>query len=204
MICQRAEKGLNYGVILIPEGLVNHISELTFLLEEIDTLTKKGLDKEQLISKLSPWNKALFEFLPESIQESLFNPRESRGFWRSDRFSMETLLANLVQQELEKRREDYLYDGHCGFLTHFFGYESRTSFPSKFDCDYAYALGREAAALIQCQLTGYMATLHNLNEAPTKWIPNAIPLTAMTSIDIKQGVCIPSIQVYPPSWRKCD
>ena len=126
MICQRAEKGLNYGVILIPEGLVNHISELTFLLEEIDTLTKKGLDKEQLISKLSPWNKALFEFLPESIQESLFNPRESRGFWRSDRFSMETLLANLVQQELEKRREDYLYDGHCGFLTHFFGYESRT------------------------------------------------------------------------------
>ncbi|KAK8793371.1 hypothetical protein WA158_004730 [Blastocystis sp. Blastoise] len=193
VICERAENNLNYGVIIIPEGLVNHISELTFLLQEIDTLMKKNLNQEQLVNKLSPWNKALFEFLPTDIQKSLFDPRESRGAWRSDRFSMEILLSNLVEKELERRREDYSYEGHTSFLTHYFGYESRTSFPSLFDCDYAYSLGRVAAALIQCQLTGYMATLRNLNDSPLKWIPNAIPLTAMTTIDMKQGVYIPSI-----------
>ena len=109
--------------------------------------------------------------------------------------STEVMIGDLVKKELQRRKEEGSYNGHFDYQTHFLGYQARTSFPSLFDCDYAYALGREAAALIQNNLTGYMATLRNLKEEPSEWIPYAVPLLAFCTVEAKQGVYRPSIPV---------
>ena len=161
VICERARNGQNYGVVLIPEGLIKSISE--------------------------------FSFLPAVIQQQIFNPPESRGNFQLHAISTEVMIANLVRQELQRRKEEGLYDGKFDCQTHFLGYQARTSFPSLFDCDYAYALGREAGALVQNELTGYLVTLRNLKDEPKNWVPFAVPLLACTTMEAKQGVYRPSI-----------
>ena len=127
------------------------------------------------------------------IQQQIFNPPESRGNFQLHAISTEVMIANLVRQELQRRKEEGLYDGKFDCQTHFLGYQARTSFPSLFDCDYAYALGREAAALVQNELTGYLVTLRNLKDEPKNWVPFAVPLLACTTMEAKQGVYRPSI-----------
>ena len=100
------------------------------------------------------------------IQQQIFNPPESRGSFQLHAISTEVMIADLVKQELQRRKEEGRYHGKFDCQTHFLGYQARSSFPSRFDCDYAYALGREAAAIIQNQLTGYLVTLRNLKEEP--------------------------------------
>ena len=146
-------------------------------------------------SKLIPWSKALWDFLPAVIQKHIFYPSESRGSFQLHAISTEVMIGDLVKKELQRRKEEGSYNGHFDYQTHFLGYQARTSFPSLFDCDYAYALGREAAALIQNNLTGYMATLRNLKEEPSEWIPYAVPLLAFCTVEAKQGVYRPSIPV---------
>lgn len=195
MICDRAKQGLNYGVILIPEGLIKSISEFYFLLDEISTYVNKGMSHDEIYAKLTPWSKALFDFLPPVIQKQIFNPPESRGSFQLHAISTEVMIGDLVKKELQRRKEEGSYNGHFDYQTHFLGYQARTSYPSLFDSDYAYALGREAAALIQNNLTGYMATLRNLKEEPSAWVPYAVPLLAFTTVEAKQGVYRPSIPV---------
>ena len=185
MICQRAEKGLNYGVVLIPEGLIKAISEFYYLLDEISTYVNKGMKHEEIYAKLTPWSKALFDFLPAVIQKQIFNPPESRGSFQLHAISTEVMIGDLVKKELQRRKEEGSYNGHFDYQTHFLGYQARTSFPSLFDCDYVYALGREAAALIQYNLTGYMVMLRNLKEEPSEWIPYALPLLAFCTVEAK-------------------
>ena len=147
-------------------------------------------------SKLIPWSKALFDFLPAVIQKQIFNPPESRGSFQLHAISTEVMIGDLVKKELQRHKEEGSYNRHFfGYQTHILGYQARTSFPSLFDCDYAYALGREAAALIQYNLTGYMATLRNLKEEPSEWIPYAVPLLDFCTVEAKQGVYRPSIPV---------
>jgi len=195
VICDRAANGQNYGVILIPEGLIKSISEFYFLLDEISTYVNKGMPRDEIYGKLTPWSKALFDFLPTVIQQQIFNPPESRGNFQLHAISTEVMIADLVKQELKRRKEDGRYNGNFDCQTHFLGYQARTSFPSLFDCDYAYALGREAAALVQNGLTGYLATLRNLKDEPKNWVPFAVPLLACTTMEAKQGVYRPSIPV---------
>ena len=107
-------------------------------------------------SKLIPWSKALWDFLPAVIQKQIFNPPESRGSFQLHAISTEVMIGDLVKKELQRHKEEGSYKGHFDYQTHFLGYQARTSFPSLFDCDYVYALGREAAALIQYNLTGYI------------------------------------------------
>ena len=193
VICERARNGQNYGVVLIPEGLIKSISEFSFLLDEISTYVNKGIARDEIYAKLTPWSKALFDFLPPVIQQQIFNPPESRGNFQLHAISTEVMIANLVRQELQRRKEEGLYDGKFDCQTHFLGYQARTSFPSLFDCDYAYALGREVAALVQNELTGYLVTLRNLKDEPKNWVPFAVPLLACTTMEAKQGVYRPSI-----------
>ena len=195
MIVDRAANGQNYGVILIPEGLIKSISEFYFLLDEISTYMNKGIARDDIYAKLTPWSKALFDFLPPVIQQQIFNPPESRGNFQLHAISTEVMIGALVKQELKRRQEEGLYNGKFDYQTHFLGYQARTSFPSLFDCDYAYSLGREAAALIQNHLTGYIATLRNLKDEPKNWTPYAVPLLAITTVEAKQGVYRPSIPV---------
>lgn len=195
VVAARAENGQNYGVVLIPEGLIKSITEFYFLLEEISTNMKKGTPREEIYNKLTPWSRALFDFLPAVIQQQIFNPPESRGNFQLHAISTEVMIADLVKRELNRRKEEGRYNGKFDCQTHFLGYQARTSFPSLFDCDYAYALGREAAALVQNGLTGYLVTLRNLKEEPKQWVPYAVPLLACTTMENKQGVYRPSIPV---------
>lgn len=195
VIVDRAENGQNYGVILIPEGLIKSISEFYFLLDEISTYVNKGIQQDEIYAKLTPWSKALFDFLPPVIQKQIFNPPESRGSFQLHAISTEVMIADLVKQELKRRKEEGRYKGTFDCQTHFLGYQARSSFPSLFDCDYAYALGREAAAIIQNDLTGYLVTLRNLKDEPANWIPFAVPLLACTTMESKRGVYRPSIPV---------
>lgn len=198
IIVQRNESGLNYGVVLIPEGLVMGISELYYLLNEISIFVHRGMKKDEIIQQLTPWSRALYDFLPPIIRKQVFNPPESRGNVQLHSISTEVLIADLVSKELKSRSKSGLYKGKFEHQTHFFGYQARTSFPSLFDCDYAYSLGRTAAALVQNNLTGYMATVRNLKEEPKSWVPYAVPLLAMTTVEQQQGIyrpCIPESSV---------
>lgn len=195
VICERAKNGQNYGVVLIPEGLIKAISEFYYLLDEISANVEKGVTRDEIYSRLTPWSKALFDFLPDTIQQQIFNPPESRGNFQLHAISTEVMVGALVKQELARRQAEGTYSGKFDYQTHFLGYQARTSFPSLFDCDYAYSLGREAGALVQNELTGYCVTLRNLRDEPANWVPYAVPLLAMTTVEAKQGVYRPSIPV---------
>ena len=195
VICERAKNGQNYGVILIPEGLIKAISEFYYLLDEISANVEKGVSRDEIYSRLTPWSKALFDFLPATIQQQIFNPPESRGNFQLHAISTEVMIGALEKQELARRQAEGSYSGKFDYQTHFLGYQARTSFPSLFDCDYAYSLGREAGALVQNELTGYCVTLRNLRDEPANWVPYAVPLLAMTTVEAKQGVYRPSIPV---------
>ena len=58
MIADRAANGQNYGVILIPEGLIKSISEFYFLLDEISTYVQITTE---CIHKVNSYNSPMIE-----------------------------------------------------------------------------------------------------------------------------------------------
>ena len=46
IICKRAAIGKNYGIILVPEGLIEFIPEMSLLIKEINELLSKPFDGE--------------------------------------------------------------------------------------------------------------------------------------------------------------
>ncbi|CAH2067602.1 unnamed protein product [Thlaspi arvense] len=137
----RAEQDKNHGVILIPEGIVESIPELYALLKEIHGLLKEGVHADNISAKLSPWSSALFGFLPPFIKKQLLLHPESDDSAQLSQIETEKLLAYLVETEMNKRMKEGTYKGKkFNAICHFFGYQARGSLPSKFDCDYAYAM----------------------------------------------------------------
>ncbi|KAK1282287.1 Pyrophosphate--fructose 6-phosphate 1-phosphotransferase subunit alpha [Acorus calamus] len=137
----RAEQDKYHGVILLPEGLIESIPEVYALLQEIHGLHKQGVSIDEISSQLSPWASALFEFLPPFIKRQLLLHPESDDSAQLSQIETEKLLAQLVETEMNKRLKDGTYKGKkFNAICHFFGYQARGSLPSKFDCDYAYAM----------------------------------------------------------------
>uniref|UniRef100_A0A0D3F9N3 Phosphofructokinase domain-containing protein n=1 Tax=Oryza barthii TaxID=65489 RepID=A0A0D3F9N3_9ORYZ len=99
----RAEKDKYHGVVLIPEGLVESIPELYALLQEIHGLHGKGVSMENISSQLSPWASALFEFLPPFIRKQLLLHPESDDSAQLSQIETEKLLAQLVEDEMNRR-----------------------------------------------------------------------------------------------------
>ncbi|KHN37436.1 Pyrophosphate--fructose 6-phosphate 1-phosphotransferase subunit beta [Glycine soja] len=66
----------------------------------------------------------------------------------------EKMLIQMVETELEKRKQHGTYKGGFGGQSHFFGYEGRCGLPTNFDSIYCYALGYGAAAFLQSGKTG--------------------------------------------------
>ena len=85
IIIQRAAKGKNYGVVLIPEGLVEFIPQMNKLISEINKLDAgvTSSDSEQLraiiLDKLSESSRHLFDFLPNDIANQLLLDRDPHG-----------------------------------------------------------------------------------------------------------------------------
>ena len=100
----------------------------------------------------------------------------------------------MVAKRLEEMRENGQYSGKFSAQHHFFGYEGRCADPTNFDADYTYALGFNAAMLINAGLTGYMSSVRNLTEKSEDWIAGGIPITMMMNMEKRHGHLKPVIQ----------
>ncbi|XP_020259124.1 pyrophosphate--fructose 6-phosphate 1-phosphotransferase subunit beta-like [Asparagus officinalis] len=196
VICKRAELGYNYGVILIPEGLIDFIPEVQQLIAELneilahDVVDEGGLWKK----KLREQSQLLFEFLPQAIQEQLMLERDPHGNVQVAKIETEKMLISMVETELEKRKLAGTYKGHFKGQSHFFGYEGRCGLPTNFDATYCYALGYAAGALLHSRKTGLISSVGNLCAPVEEWTVGGTALTALMDVERRHGKFKPVIK----------
>ena len=204
-VVKRAEKGMNFGVVLIPEGLVDFVPEVKSLIAEInDILAAKGdefnaiesiKDKIVFMNKnLSAESLSVYSILPEGIQEQMIADRDPHGNVQVSKIESEKLVSSLVEARLKELKKEGKYDGKFNALHHFFGYEGRCAFPSNFDSDYCYSLGYNAFMLIQAGCTGYLSSIRNLSKPATEWKAGGMPITKMMNIERRHGEDKPVIK----------
>ena len=204
-VVKRAEKGMNFGVVLIPEGLVEFVPEVKSLIAEInDILAAKGdefnaiesiKDKIVFMNKnLSAESLSVYSILPEGIQEQMIADRDPHGNVQVSKIESEKLVSSLVEARLKDLKKGGKYDGKFNALHHFFGYEGRCAFPSNFDSDYCYSLGYNAFMLIQAGCTGYLSSIRNLSKPATEWKAGGMPITKMMNIERRHGEDKPVIK----------
>lgn len=200
----RANNGLNYGVVLIPEGLIEFIPAVKKLIAELnDLLAAKAEEfaavaaEEQrawVIANLSPECAATYESLPAGVARQLTLDRDPHGNVQVSLIETEKLLSEMVGKRLEALAAQGEYNGKYATMHHFFGYEGRCADPSNFDANYCYGLGYTAACLIASGVTGYMSSLRNLTFAPVNWLAGGIPITMMMNMERRHGAMKPVIQ----------
>ncbi|MDR1748758.1 MAG: diphosphate--fructose-6-phosphate 1-phosphotransferase, partial [Spirochaetaceae bacterium] len=182
VIAKRAENGENFGVIIIPEGLIEFIPEMKTLIaelndlmslkaEEFNALSAFDAQKKWLESNLSKASAGAFATLPEAIARQLLMDRDPHGNVQVSRIETEKLLISLVEVQLGAMKKKGTYKGKFSAYNHFFGYEGRCAFPSNFDADYCYSLGYTAFMLIASGLTGYLSSVRNLTAPAQDWLP---------------------------------
>jgi pyrophosphate--fructose-6-phosphate 1-phosphotransferase len=199
-VAKRAENSENFGVALIPEGLVEFVPEMKKLIAELNdvmasaeagTLDGQG---EFLRARLSAPSANLLQSLPEDIAKQLLADRDPHGNVQVSRIETEKLLMGMVEQKLAAEKRAGRYKGTFSSLGHFFGYEGRCAFPSNFDADYCYSLGMSAFALIASGLTGYLSSVKNLTAPADRWIAGGVPLTMMMNMEQRHGSKKPVIR----------
>ena len=205
MIAKRAANGENFGVVLIPEGLIEFIPEMKVLISELNDALAKNSEKFQSLTKaeekfafvaslLGKESAAVFNTLPAQIKLQLTMDRDPHGNVQVSLIETEKLLVELVKAKLAERKKAGTYQGKFSAQTHFFGYEGRCSAPSNFDADYCYSLGYNAAAILGTGATAYMSYVGNLTKPAVEWIAGAVPLTAMMNVERRHGEDKPVIR----------
>ena len=204
VIAERAKMGWNFGTVLIPEGLIEFIPSMKDLIAELnevlvdhaDELEGKTNDEklEIIHSLLTPVNADLYKSLPKHIALQLSLDRDSHGNVQVSLIETESLLSEMVGRRLAEMKEQGQYSGKFAAQHHFFGYEGRCADPTNFDADYTYALGYNAAMLINAGLTGYMSSVRNLTDHTENWICGGIPITMMMNMERRNGELKPVIQ----------
>lgn len=204
VISERAKLGWNFGTVLVPEGLIEFIPSMKPLIAELNDILAEhgaeleGLEESQKLSKihsfLSPVNADLFISLPKHIALQLSLDRDSHGNVQVSLIETESLLSEMVAKRLEEMAEQGQYSGKFSAQHHFFGYEGRCADPTNFDADYTYALGYNAAMLINAGLTGYMSSVRNLTDKSENWIAGGIPITMLMNMEKRHGSMKPVIQ----------
>lgn len=198
IIAARAARNENFGVALIPEGLIEFIPEIGRLITELNRLLAKEAkyfatiknfedSREWVNHELSKDSSYVFSSLPRQIQMQLLDERDPHGNVQVSRIETERLLIELIDARLAKMTLAKEYSGEFNALAHFFGYEGRCAFPSNFDANYCYGLGFSAYLLLSAGLTGYIANLRNLHLDTADWIPGGIPLTMMMNMEHRGG-----------------
>ncbi len=206
VICKRAENGKNFGIVIVPEGLIEFIPEMKELISSLNDLTHE-LETDQtyqnvrseekfkiIASKLSENNAKLFMSLPALIKAQLLMDRDPHGNVQVSRIETEKLLIEMIRTRLNDLKDEGIYVGKFSDQAHFFGYEGRCAFPSNFDADYCYSLGFNAFALINFGLTGYLSSVRNLVKPAKEWIAGGVPLTMMMNMEKRHGEMKPVIQ----------
>lgn len=204
-VVKRAEAGKNYGVILVPEGLIEFIPEFKELIKNLNEIMAKeeeslnkiesAKEKKEFIYKKLPENLAnLMKSLPDEISSQLILDRDPHGNVVVSQIETEKLLIEMVQKKLKEMKKQGTYKGKFSAISHFFGYEGRCGFPSNFDANYTYALGYNAVLLVLNGFTSYMSAIKNLTVSPAKWTAGGIPLTMMMNIERRKGEDKPVIK----------
>ncbi len=206
IICKRAENGKNFGIVIVPEGLIEFIPEMKELISSLNDLTHE-LETDQtyqnvrseekfkiIASKLSENNAKLFMSLPALIKAQLLMDRDPHGNVQVSRIETEKLLIEMIRTRLNELKDEGVYVGKFSDQAHFFGYEGRCAFPSNFDADYCYSLGFNAFALINFGLTGYLSSVKNLIKPAKEWVAGGVPLTMMMNMEKRHGEMKPVIQ----------
>ena len=203
---KRAANGDNFGVAIIPEGIVEFVPEFSALIAEINELLAG--EKTEQFNALPDWQAkydfiksglsasafAVFDLLPIGIQQQLFLERDPHGNVQVSLIESEKLFSELVKNELAKRKAAGTYKGKFSALHHFFGYEGRCAFPSNFDADYCYSLGYNAFMLIQYGYTGYLSKVSNISKSADEWVAGGMPITKMMNIERRNGADKPVIR----------
>lgn len=195
LIVERAAMGKNFGVVLLPEGLVEFMPDVDKLILELNEILAGGhLEEDQIIPKLTEQSRFLFRSLPPLIAKQLTLDRDPHGNVQVSKIESERLLIQMVSDELKERSK--AGGASCPFspIPHFFGYEGRCSLPSNFDCNYCYTLGHTAGALIEGGRTGLVATVRHLTKPPEQWEVGGYPLTVMMDIERRKGKNVPVIK----------
>ena len=203
---KRAEKGMNFGVAIIPEGVVEFVPEFKVLIAEINEMLAG--EKAEKFNALPTWkdkyefirngltkeSMAVFEILPEGIQQQLFLERDPHGNVQVSLIESEKLFSAIVKEKLAQRKKAGTYKGKFNTLHHFFGYEGRCAFPSNFDSDYCYSLGYNAFMLIQYGCNGYLSKVSNLSKPADEWVAGGMPITKMMNMERRNGEDKPVIR----------
>ena len=198
-VAARAAKGWNFGVAIIPEGIVEFVPEFSVLIAEINELLAGS--KADAFNALPTWadkyafieagltkeSMAVFAILPQSIQQQLFLERDPHGNVQVSLIESEKLFSEMVKANLAERKKAGTYNGKFSPLHHFLGYEGRCAFPSNFDADYCYSLGYNAFMLIQYGFNGYLSKISNLSKPAEEWVAGGMPITKMMNMERRHG-----------------
>ena len=200
----RAANGKNFGVVLVPEGLIEFIPAIGRLIDELnDLLAAHGAEykdlepeaqRQYILAHLSKENAATFETLPEDVAHQLSLDRDPHGNVQVSLIETEKLLSDMCEAKLAKWAKEGKYNGKFATLHHFFGYEGRCAAPSNFDSNYCYALGTSAAQLIANGKTGYMAIVKNTTANTEEWKAGGVPITMMMNMERRNGKMKPVIR----------
>lgn len=199
---KRSANGNNFGVAIIPEGVVEFVPEFKALIAEINELLAGNKTEE--FNALGSWEEkyafiekgltaesmAVFAILPQTIQQQLFLERDPHGNVQVSLIESEKLFSALVKDKLTERG----FTGKFNALHHFFGYEGRCAFPSNFDADYCYSLGYNAFMLIQYGYNGYLSKVSNLSKPAEEWVAGGMSITKMMNIERRNGEDKPVIK----------
>ena len=203
---KRGNNGNNFGVAIIPEGIVEFVPEFSKLIAEINELLAGSKTEE--FNALPDWaakyafikaglteeSFKVFDILPQGIQQQLFLERDPHGNVQVSLIESEKLFSEMVKNELAKRKAAGTYKGKFGAQHHFFGYEGRCAFPSNFDADYCYSLGYNAFMLIQYGYTGYLSKVSNIAKPADEWVAGGMPITKMMNMERRNGEDKPVIK----------
>ena len=202
----RGNNGDNFGVAIIPEGIVEFVPEFSKLIAEINELLAGSKTEE--FNALPDWEAkynfikagltaesfSVFDILPQFVQQQLFLERDPHGNVQVSLIESAKLFSEMVKAELSKRKAAGTYKGKFGAQHHFFGYEGRCAFPSNFDADYCYSLGYNAFMLIQYGYTGYLSKVSNIARPAEEWVAGGMPITKMMNMERRNGEDKPVIR----------
>ena len=206
VVAKRSQMGKNFGIAVIPEGLIEFIPEMKSMIANLNDLmanlekntnytNANNEEKFAIIEKeLDSNNKHVFASLPQLIKAQLLMDRDPHGNVQVSKIETEKLLIEMVKTKLSQMKKEGKYNGKFSDQAHFFGYEGRCAFPSNFDADYCYSLGYNAFALLNFGLTGYLSSIKNLTKEAKDWVAGGVPLTMMMNMEKRHGVFKPVIQ----------
>jgi pyrophosphate--fructose-6-phosphate 1-phosphotransferase len=204
-VAGRAAKGENFGVVLVPEGLVEFVPEFKVLMAELNELLAKNeaafkaqkddaAQREFVRGKLSASSAAVYASLPPDIASQLCADRDPHGNVQVSKIETEKLIAQMAEKRLAEMAAAGQYKGKFAWQNHFFGYEGRCAFPSNFDADYCYSLGYTAFVLAASGLSGYLSSVRNLTAPASEWEAGGVPLVSMMNMERRHGLDKPVIK----------